>query len=72
MGRMKVYRQRWDLPDAPYVENPFRQYLRPINEPEQWRDPRLAVDHRQEPEEQQAIDIPTRRPVPEMNDTCSP
>jgi len=47
MGRMKVYRQRWDLPDAPYVENPFRQYLRPINEPEQWRDPRLAVDHRQ-------------------------
>jgi len=29
MGRMKVYGGSWNLPDAPFIEDPFQKYLLP-------------------------------------------
>jgi len=73
---MKVYGQRWDLPVAPYLKNPFRKYLKNVDaaEPEHRRYPRPpAVEGRprsEEREERAVIDVPD--PVPElMNDACT-
>jgi len=29
---MKVYGQHWDLPEAPFVENPFQKFIKAVDD----------------------------------------
>jgi len=71
---MKVYGQHWDLPETPFVENPFRKFLNAVDEvPENRRVkiPLAVDDHgRVEQADDQASRIytPDLQPVP---DACT-
>lgn len=68
MGRMKVYGQHWDLPEASYVENPFKKFLKTVDEEPEHRREKIqpAVDDhgRVEPDDQASrINVPDLQPV---------
>jgi len=74
MGWMKVYGQSWDLPEAPFVENPFSKFLKSEEEVPENRRVKMppAVDDggRVEQADGQAsrINVPDLQPVP---DACT-